>query len=325
MSTKKSAKSKSINEANNKLVDLLDEDTPIAGQKFVCLSFISPEDIINDKKLFYFEKFINQYDFTKSINKFSEFLQFISYKYNIDFNKLNKDMEEFVIEEKEKLKESDINNEYKTFLDINEDKLQTEFNEINEFQTNTRGIKVRGSFESQQEAEMKCKMIREKDPSHDVYVGQVGMWMPFHPEAYKTGKVEYLEKELNELMHKKKQNDEISKDDFKQRVKDAKKKAIEENIEKASKEGNKLMQSIDEEGNLVNRDKMDIPGKNLLFGDGSNDDEETSELRKELFNSDNVVMDKNSDHGLSELLERQKEREKKTKTNTDIDTDTNTE
>ena len=75
MSTKKSAKSKSINESNNNLVDLLDEDTPIAGQKFVCLSFISPEDIINDKKLFYFEKFINQYDFTKSINKFSEFLR----------------------------------------------------------------------------------------------------------------------------------------------------------------------------------------------------------------------------------------------------------
>ena len=35
---------------NAKYVDLLDEDTPIAGQKYVCLSFISPEDIINDKK-----------------------------------------------------------------------------------------------------------------------------------------------------------------------------------------------------------------------------------------------------------------------------------
>ena len=27
--------------------------------------------------------------------------------------------------------------------------------------------------------------------------------MPFHPEAYKTGKVEYLEKELNDLMNDK--------------------------------------------------------------------------------------------------------------------------
>ena len=51
----------------------------------------------------------------------------------------------------------------------------------------------------------------------------------------------YLEKELNELMCQKKKNDEISKDEFKQRVKDAKKKAIEENIIKAEKEGNKLI------------------------------------------------------------------------------------
>ena len=37
------------------------------------------------------------------------------------------------------------------------------------------------------------------DPNHDVYVGPVGVWMPFHPEAYMTGRVEHLEKELNEL------------------------------------------------------------------------------------------------------------------------------
>ena len=36
-------------------------------------------------------------------------------------------------------------------------------------------------------------MLRKIDPHHDVFVGPVGMWMPWHPEAYKTGKVEYLE------------------------------------------------------------------------------------------------------------------------------------
>ena len=132
------------------------------------------------------------------------------------------------------------------------------------------------------------------------------MWMPFHPEAYKTGRVEYLEKELNELMAKKKENDETSKEQFKQRVQEAKKKAIQENIEKASKEGNKLMQSIDEDGNLINADRMDVPGKNLLFGDSTNDDICTADLRKELFNDDNVILDKKNDHGIGEILERQK-------------------
>ena len=34
----------------SKLVDLLDEDKPIAEQKFVCLSFVSPEYEIKNKK-----------------------------------------------------------------------------------------------------------------------------------------------------------------------------------------------------------------------------------------------------------------------------------
>ena len=33
-------------------VDLLDEDKPIAQQKYVCLSFISPENIIKKKEEF---------------------------------------------------------------------------------------------------------------------------------------------------------------------------------------------------------------------------------------------------------------------------------
>jgi hypothetical protein len=123
-----------------------------------------------------------------------------------------------------------------------------------------------------------------------------------------------LEKDLNDLMAQKKKNDEISKEQFKERVKESKKKAIQENIAKAQKEGNKLMQTIDEEGNLVNADRMDIPGKNLLFGDGDGDDVSTADLRKELFEAEDVIVGKqeNNDHGLSQILERQKELAAKT-------------
>ena len=38
---------------NKNYVDLLDEDKPIAGQKFACMSFISPENILKDKKIYY--------------------------------------------------------------------------------------------------------------------------------------------------------------------------------------------------------------------------------------------------------------------------------
>ena len=310
MSTKKSSKSKKLETPETKeYVDLLDEDKPISGQKYVCLSFISPEHHIKNKNLFYFEKFLANFEFKKTFEKYTQFLHFLSYKYNLDFNKLTKDMEEFVEEEKDKLFLTTIDDEYKSFLDIKEEDLQKEYNKLHEFQTNTRGIKVRGVFGSQEEAELRCKFLRDADPNHDVYVGGVGIWMPFHPEAYKTGRVEYLEKDLNELMAQKKKNDEISKEQFKERVKESKKKAIQENIAKAEKEGNKLMQTIDEEGNLINADRMDIPGKNLLFGDGDGDDVSTADLRKELFEAQDVIVGKqeNNDHGLSQILERQKE------------------
>ena len=40
---------------NPKYVDLLEEDKPIAGQKFVCMSFCSPENILKQKEIFFFE------------------------------------------------------------------------------------------------------------------------------------------------------------------------------------------------------------------------------------------------------------------------------
>ena len=39
---------------NPKYVDLLEEDKSIAGQKFVCVSFVSPENILKQKELFFF-------------------------------------------------------------------------------------------------------------------------------------------------------------------------------------------------------------------------------------------------------------------------------
>ena len=318
MSAKKSSKLKETSNSNlskekEKVIDLLDEDRTISGQKYVCLSFISPENHIKRKELFYFEKYLKNFEFRKTFDKYTQFLNYLAYKYNLDFNSLTKDMEEFVEEERENLFVTSLEDDYKSFIDAKEEELQKEYSVQHNFQTNTRGIKVRGVFGSQEEAELKCKMLREDDPNHDVYIGQVGIWLPFHPEAYKTGRVEYLEKDLNELMAQKKKNDEISKEQFNERVKESKKKAIRENIAKAKKEGNKLMQTIDEDGNLINADRMDVPGKNLLFGDGSNDDTVTAELRKELFEAEDVLVGKqeNNDHGIGEILRRQKERAEK--------------
>ena len=101
-------------------------------------------------------------------------------------------------------------------------------------------------------------MLRQTDENHDVYVGPVGIWLPFHPEAYKTGNVQYLEKELNDLMHEKKKNEEKAKLEFDTRVKNSKLEAIKENMEKASENNNKLSQTINEKGELISIENMNL-------------------------------------------------------------------
>ena len=41
-------------------VDYLEVDNPIPGQNYACISFISPDEIIKQKELFLFNKFMNQ-------------------------------------------------------------------------------------------------------------------------------------------------------------------------------------------------------------------------------------------------------------------------
>jgi hypothetical protein len=273
----------------SKNVDLLDEDKPIAEQKFACLSFISPENEIKNKNLFLFESFVEEYDFNKSMEKFIQFINFISYKYNIKSDDIHEQFKKFVESERATLKKT-VEDDYKTFVDNNEERLEKTFSEKNKFQTSVRGLKVRGVFPSQQEAELRCKMLREIDPNHDVYVGPVGLWMPFHPEAYKTGNVQYLESELNDLMHEKKKNDDKAKVEFDKRVKEAKVAAIQDNIEKAAKSNNKLSQTINEKGELVSIANMNTQEKNL----GVN--ATLDEIREELFEGESIIIGNAKDH-----------------------------
>ena len=74
--------------SNPKYVDLLEEDKPISGQKFVCVSFVSPENILVQKNHFLFQEFLKHYDFSKSVEKFTQFLNFIAYKHNMEFDDL---------------------------------------------------------------------------------------------------------------------------------------------------------------------------------------------------------------------------------------------
>jgi len=287
---------------NPKYVDLLDEDKPISGQKFCCVSFLSPEKILKQKELFFFDEFLKQWDINKSMDKFIQFMNFVAYKHNLVFDDIMSDFKEFVNDEKELIYKSSMYDDFKTYLDNNEEKMLEKFNKLHGFQPSTRGVKIRGSFPSMEEAELRCKILREMDPNHDVYVGPIGMWMPWDPDAYKTGRVEHMEDELNQLMHEKTVNETSAKNEFEKHVKETKQKAIEENKKNAEKYGTQVTQTIDEQGNLVNVNNLNTQETEL----SKNDEISVSDIQKELFEGDNVVMNL-TDGGLSEIRNKMKE------------------
>jgi hypothetical protein len=262
---------------NPKYVDLCDEDAPIAGQKFVCMSFISPEKILKKREIYVFDQFVKQWDFTKSMEKYADFLNFLAYKYNLKVDDVIADFNDFVKEEDSKLKSMPVDDDFKNFMDKNEEKLNEQFQRTHAFQTSVRGLKIRGVYPTQEEAEMRCKKVRELDPNHDIYVGPVGIWIPWDPDAYKTGRIEFMEEELNQLHSEKIKNETKAKEEFDRRVKETKKKAIQENIELAKKSGNVLTQTINEEGELIGvREKINFDEREVA------DNTENVNIRNEL-------------------------------------------
>ena len=244
---------------NPNYVDLLNEYPVISSQIYGCYSFVSPERIIKQKEMFLFEKFVKQWDFTKSVSQFSDFLQFVSFKYNLKVETLLEDFKQFVQEEENVLKSNDVTGDFSTFIDKNEETLNNAFQKEHGFQTSVRGFVNMGNFATIDEAESYAKKIRESIPHHDILVGRNFVWTPLDPDAYKTGRIEFMEEELNQLHHEKLKNEQKAKEDFDKRVFESKKKAIEKNIELAKKSGNVLTQTMDENGNLVGvREKVNF-------------------------------------------------------------------
>jgi len=279
-----------MTDTNLEKVDLLDQDNPISGQKFSCISFVSPEKILEDKNIYFFKEFLKEWDMAKSLEKFNQFLNFIAYKHNIENNVIVNDFNDFIKEETDviKSKSIDINSDFTTYLENNEERLEEDFQRSNDFKTSVRGLKIRGNFPTQEEAELHCKKLRELDPNHDIFVGPVGMWIPWEPNAYKTGKIEYLENELNNLMHKKKENEEHAKELFDQRIRETKRAAIEENIKKAKETGNSLTQTITKNDDLVNVANVSL--EEALTA---------ANLRDELFDQVNVETKTSEDAGVN--------------------------
>jgi len=71
-----------------------------------------------------------------------------------------------------------------------------------------RGIKIRGVYASNEEAVARSKKLQRNDTLHDIFVGEVGKWLPWDPAPADVADQEYAEEKLNTLMKKYKENED---------------------------------------------------------------------------------------------------------------------
>lgn len=225
--------------------DFLDEDTEIPGQRYVLLSFISPEKVLEKKDIFFFQKFLEAYevdwkvknlekymvDVVKNINdqlddRIAELEKndqhdqaAICRKNRVNVEQLMTQYSGFVQKNRTEITKTKIVEAYDDFMYTNKAKLEDEFFAKNEFRTSVRGLKVRGVYGNPKEAELKAKKLQTKDKYHNIFIGDLGKWLPWDPQPHEIKDQEYAQDELNTLMRKYKENEDNRERFFEERVK----------------------------------------------------------------------------------------------------------
>lgn len=212
--------------------DFLDQDPPLRGQKYTCVSFVSPEDVIMRKDAFEFFKFMQAIR-----GDVDQLLTALNDKYaDAPEAGFVADMISGIRERHEYLYSAEsMKQELDSFVAANADKINQEFGEQVGFQTSIRGFKIRGTFDTLVEARSRAEKIRSFDKNFNVYVAEVGCWCPWSPNPDEIADNEYAESHLNTLMKKYKDN-EAQRAEFYERRKDR-------FVEKAIKEADEIKEA----------------------------------------------------------------------------------
>ena len=183
--------------------DYLEVDDILPHQQYVCLSFLSPEALIEKKDAFNVCKFLQSYC------------------------------------KEAKLEYKELYSKYEDFVYKYSNELQRDFDEQNQFQTSMRGIKIRGSYSTKEEATARAKKLQLIDSGFNVFVGEVGKWLPWDPNADGVQDEVFQNTQLNDMMEKYQENN-VNRDIFyeeqkRDKIKEAKEEVLKKKREEAEK------------------------------------------------------------------------------------------
>lgn len=191
--------------------DFLDQDPPLRGQKYACVSFVSPEDIIMRKDVFEFHKFMQA--IRRDVDQLLEALldKYAGESFVSDMVSGIRERHEYLYSPESMKQELD------AFIAANADKINQEFSEQVQFRTSIRGFKIRGTFETLVEAKARAEKIRSFDKNFNVYVAEVGCWCPWSPNPDEIADNEYSESHLNTLMKRYRDNEAMRAEFYEKR------------------------------------------------------------------------------------------------------------
>jgi hypothetical protein len=291
----------------------LEPDDEIRGQKFICLSFLSPEKVLKNKDLYFFSKFLEFYALDYKVKATESFVmgqlrdlqtvlgdvqvdlenssmaaetskkELNAYKVpvapvtdlsgvSVDLSGVSVDLsgatvtqidplqkprdiladtaknlkelvekvtkargnlaqktatslDEHVKANMSDFKESSIIEAYEGYMVVNKQKLEDEFHKENNFRTTVRGLKCRGTYSTHEQAVARAQSLHKKDPHFNVYVAEVGQWLPWDPEPDEVADQQYSNEQLNTLMQSYRENatkrDEFFEEQKRQRIAEA--------------------------------------------------------------------------------------------------------
>lgn len=227
--------------------DFLDEDPEIPSQRYVLLSFLSPEKVLARKDIYMFNEFVKNYEIQWRMKNLELFLVNIANQVNkkldaradeidkmtdlsgaadvaevcrksrVAVSDVLTDYQQFLEKNKKEMNTTKIQEDWENFMYTNRVKLEDDFYAQNQFRTSVRGLKVRGVYGTQQEAEARSKKLQKSDNLHNIFVGQVGKWLAWDPEPSQIENQEYAEEQLNDLMKSYKKNEEARDQFYKER------------------------------------------------------------------------------------------------------------
>ena len=231
--------------ADNKPQVFLESDDEIRGQKYVCLSFLTPQKVLlRRKEHFFLSKFLEFFALDYKVKATESFVldqlrglqntlsdiqlelenerisqgdKEVASKLGALAEKVTSareelarktpaDLETHVKANMSDFRESKITEEWDRYMAVKGEALEEEFHKDNNFQTTVHGLKVRGIYANHDQAVARAKALNKKDPYFNVYVADVGEWLPWDPNPDQVESGEYQNEHLNKLMQSYKEN-----------------------------------------------------------------------------------------------------------------------